>query len=250
MTDKSVSRNIRSPLLGLLLVALVGAVATGAAADRVTNVAVKLDVNSRYRTCEDLFVGVEVCDGLGHLLASCHWDGRSDAFGTKACEKHFDRIIDSFRVYLTIRYKGEELAYKRAFIRVLPEQGIVVDFGGQVITITGGDSRQEFRPIRVTRVIDGQVVELVLRPGAKVGKAEVMRDSSSRGGEDWKEWIVDFLFWVDGSIVVHGKKGKYRIDLSARVERTALSPIAIIAGFVAPARSTRFADVVLHVPLS
>jgi len=106
VTGRSVSRSIRPPLLGLLLVALVGAVATGAAADRVANVTVKLDVNGNHRTCKDLFVGVEVYDSSGHLLASCHWDGGSDAFGTKACEKHFDRTIDSFVVYLTVRYIG------------------------------------------------------------------------------------------------------------------------------------------------
>jgi len=157
----------------LLLVALASVVATGASADHRTDVTTEVSVNGDYEACKGLFMGVEVYDSSGDFIASCYWDGRSDAFGVKACKKHIDRTVGSFRVNLIVRYKGEELAYKRVFIRVLPGQGIVVDFDDQVVTITVRDGKRELQPVRIVRTVDGRVVELTLRPGAKVDKAEI-----------------------------------------------------------------------------
>jgi len=221
----------RLPLLSLLLIALVSTVTTGAVADHLTDVETKVSANGDYEACKDLLVGVEVYDDQGHVIASCCWEGRHDALGeTKVSKNCVSRTIDKFTVKVTVRYKNQLLLDKDALVRVIPGRGILIEFNGRTVRLEfkkKDDSSSTWEleePLRVVRTVDGRVVELTLRPGAKVENAK-----------QWfgNQWVVDFLYWVNGDVIVHDKKGDYHVNFKAHVGHTPLNLIAVITGSAA-----------------
>ncbi|GEM_PF-5605820 len=224
--DGTVKCTARLPLLSLLLIALVSTVTTGAVADHSTDVETKVSANGDYEACKDLLVGVEVYDDQGHVIASCCWDGRHDALGeTKVSKNCVSRTIDKFTVKVTVRYKNQLLLDEDALIRVIPGRGILIEFNGQTIELGSGKSTWELEePLRVVRTIDGRTVEVTLRPGAKVENVKRWF-----GGQ----WVVDFLYWVNGDVIVHDNRGDYHVNFEAHVEHTPLNLIAVITGSAA-----------------
>ncbi|AAM01517.1 Uncharacterized protein MK0300 [Methanopyrus kandleri AV19] len=196
------------------LIALVSVVPTGAAADHVTDVTSKVNVDGDYEACKDLLVGVEVYDDQGYVIASCCWDGRCDALGeTKVSENHLSRTVDRFIVKMTVRYKNQLLLDERVFIRVIPGQGVIIEFNGRTIELRSANGTWgPEEPLRVVRTIDGKTVGITFRPSAKVEHAEQLSN----------QWVVDFLYSIDGDVIVHDKKGDYHITFQAHVKHTPL----------------------------
>ncbi len=244
----SVKCAVRLPLLSLPLIALVSTVTIGAVADNLTDVETKVRANGDYEACKDLLVGVEVYDDQGHVIASCCWDGRHDALGeTKVSKNCVSRTINKLAVKVTVRYKNQLLLDKDTLIRVIPGRGILIEFNGEAVRLKSNkkddkSSTWELKePLRVVRTIDGRTVEVTLRPGAKV-------ESAKR----WfgNQWVADFLYWVNGNVIVHDKKGDYHVNFKAHVEHAPLNLIAVITGSAAAGLPRPLADVVLRVPVS
>ncbi|MEO2240562.1 MAG: hypothetical protein ABGY09_00665 [Euryarchaeota archaeon] len=98
-------------------------------------------------------------------------------------------------------------------------------------------------------MVDDQVVELTLRPGVEVGRVQPVQSSSSSLREGWEQWVVDSILWVDGSVVIHDKRGDHRVDFSAHVEVKFRDPVAPIARLSMGLLRSLGGSLTLRVPL-